>query len=75
MKQIINTTDWIVAYTKPRHEYSVLSDLSKIGFDSYTYNKKRRTWSDRKKVGRVPLFKSYVFINTEPKKFTFYFKN
>ena len=35
MKQIIHTTDWIVVYTKPRHEYSVLNDLSKIGFDSY----------------------------------------
>ena len=37
MKQIIHTTDWIVVYTKPRHEYSVLNDLSKIGFDSYIY--------------------------------------
>ena len=68
MKQIINTTDWIVAYTKPRHEYSVLNDLSKIGFDSYIPTiRKRRRWSDRKKWVEFPLFKSYVFVNTEPK--------
>ena len=41
MKQIIHTTDWIVVYTKPRHEYSVLNDLSKIGFDSYILMKKK----------------------------------
>ena len=68
MKQIIHTTDWIVVYTKPRHEYSVLNDLSKIGFDSYIPTiRKRRTWSDRKRWVEFPLFKSYVFVNTEPK--------
>lgn len=68
MKQFINETDWIVAYTKPRHEYSVLNDLSKIGLDSYIPTiRKRRRWSDRKKWVECPLFKSYVFVKTEPK--------
>ena len=64
----INATEWIVAYTKPRHEYSVSNDLSKIGFDSYVPTiRKRRKWSDRKKWVEFPLFKSYVFVNTKPK--------
>ena len=68
MKQVINTSDWIVAYTKPKHEYAVLDKLSKAGFVSYIPTiRKRRKWSDRKKWIEVPLFKSYVFINTEPK--------
>lgn len=68
MKQVINTSDWIVAYTKPKHEYAVLDKLSKAGFVSYIPTiRERRKWSDRKKWIEVPLFKSYVFINTEPK--------
>ena len=64
----VNATDWIVAYTKPKHEYSVSNNLSKIGFDSYIPTiRKRRKWSDRKKWVEFPLFKSYVFVNTKPK--------
>ncbi len=63
-----NSDNWIVAYTKPRHEYSVKNQLLKKDYEVYVPTlRKRKKWSDRKKWVDFPLFQSYVFIRTEPK--------
>ena len=57
---------WIVIYTKPRHEKHVAEELKLKGYEIYLpLIKKRRKWSDRKKIVAFPLFKSYIFVKTE----------
>ena len=58
--------NWVVVYTKPRHEKSVLRELEKKSFEAYLpLLKKRRIWSDRKAWVKYPLFPSYVFVRTD----------
>ena len=62
------STKWIVAYTKPKHEKVVRDELVKNKFEVYLpLLRKRKKWSDRKKWVEFPLFRSYLFIKTDPK--------
>ena len=68
MKYKVNSTKWIVVYTKPKHEKVVRDELLKNKFEVYLpLLRKRRKWSDRKKWVEFPLFRSYLFIKTDPK--------
>ena len=68
MKSIIKSTKWIVVYTKPKHEKVVRDELVKNKFEVYLpLLRKRKKWSDRKKWVEFPLFRSYLFIKTDPK--------
>lgn len=61
--------EWYVAYTYPKAEKKVQSKLEKIGIQSYLpLHQIIRDWSDRKKKLIVPLFPSYIFINSTPGK-------
>ncbi len=62
----MNTSHWLVLYTKPRNEKKVANRLSESGFTVYCPTKKvEKQWSDRVKVVEEPLFPSYVFIQIE----------
>ncbi len=64
----ISKPNWHVVYTKPRTEKKVYQKLIEVGFESFLpLQKVVRQWSDRKKKVEVPLFTSYVFINTNAK--------
>lgn len=57
---------WYALYTKPRHEFKALDQIS--SFDITTYlptTTVLKQWSDRKKKITEPLFKSYIFINAD----------
>ena len=57
---------WYVLHTKPRNEKKVAQHLSEAGYNVYCpLQKVRRQWSDRTKVLEEPLFKSYIFIQTQ----------
>lgn len=57
---------WFVFYTKSRQEKKVTEILARRGFDVFLpLVKVVRQWSDRKKKVEVPLFNSYLFVNTE----------
>ena len=57
--------DWNVIYTRPNMEKMVLKRLGEISIRSYCpLQKKMRIWSDRKKIVEEPLFKSYIFVET-----------
>ncbi len=54
---------WYAVYTRPRWEKKVNNLLINKGVESYCpLNKIRRRWSDRIKLVKEPLFKSYVFV-------------
>lgn len=56
---------WHAIYTKPRWEKKVHESLLKKGIESYCpLNRVVKQWSDRKKKVELPLFTSYVFVNT-----------
>lgn len=56
-------TNWLVLYTKPKHEKKVFEYLKKLNiscfFPTYTATKQ---WSDRKKKIISPLFPSTIFV-------------
>ncbi|GGD03429.1 UpxY family transcription antiterminator [Hyunsoonleella pacifica] len=55
--------NWYVLYVKPQSEIKVADRLSKNGIQVYCpVIEEIKIWSDRKKVVKVPLFKSYVFV-------------
>jgi transcription antitermination factor NusG len=61
--------NWYVLYTKPRHEKKVAERLSEAGYTTYCpLYKVKRQWSDRTKVVKEPLFRSYIFIQIEDHK-------
>ena len=63
------TINWYVLCTKPRHEKKVAERLTSAGYTVYCpLQKVVRTWSDRTKVVEEPLFKGYLFIQTEDHK-------
>jgi len=63
------TKNWYVLYTKPRHEKKVAERLTGAGYTVYCpLQKVARKWSDRTKLVEEPLFKGYVFIQTEDHK-------
>ena len=55
---------WYVIYVRSRHEKNVHSALLNKGIHaSLPMMTVVRTWSDRKKKLRLPLFRSYIFVN------------
>lgn len=62
-KQIVETMNWYVLYTKPRNEKKVTALLAEKGIEVYCpLREEVRQWSDRKKKVAEPVFKSYVFV-------------
>ena len=62
----VDTKNWYVFYTKSRHEKKVKELLERRGYEVFLpMQKVMRQWSDRKKKVEVPLFNSYIFVNTE----------
>ena len=61
------TQAWIAAYTRPRWEKVVASQLLKVGIQSYVpVRQEIRQWTDRKKTSEVPLLPSYVLVQLDP---------
>jgi transcription elongation factor/antiterminator RfaH len=61
-----NIANWYLLYTNPRAEKKVADELQKQGFDVFLpLQRTLKVWSDRKKWVEEPLFKSYIFLNTE----------
>ena len=57
-----NILNWYVLYTKARHEKFVEAQLLQKGIEAFTPKiTLRRKWSDRTKLIKEPLFKSYCF--------------
>lgn len=55
---------WIAAYTRPRSEKKVASELAKLGIETYVpIQKQLRTWSDRKKHIDVVVIPMVIFAN------------
>lgn len=53
---------WIAAYTRPRSEKKVATELSKSGIETYVpIQKQLRIWSDRKKFIDVPVIPMILF--------------
>ncbi len=60
---------WYIIYTTPRAEKRVAERLDDDGIEVFLpLHKTPRRWSDRIKLVEVPLFPSYVFINTRKDK-------
>ncbi|MFC3809477.1 UpxY family transcription antiterminator [Lacihabitans lacunae] len=59
---------WYVVYTRSRFEKKVEATLLERNFEAYCPKiTRRKKWSDRYKNVVEPLFKSYVFVKTDPK--------
>jgi transcription antitermination factor NusG len=59
---------WYALYTKPRWEKKVADLLTRKKIENYCpVNRVMRQWSDRKKVVKEPLFRSYVFVRIPEK--------
>jgi transcription antitermination factor NusG len=59
---------WYAVYVKSRTEKKVAIEFKYEDIDYYLPIIKRlKQWSDRKKWVEEPLFRSYVFVNIEPK--------
>jgi transcription antitermination factor NusG len=57
---------WFVLTTKSRQEKKVTETLQSAGFTVYCpLQNVKRTWSDRTKIIKEPLFRGYVFIHIE----------
>ncbi len=56
--------NWLVVYTKPRHEKKSASVLVSKGIEIFLPLKTElKQWSDRKKWVERPLFPGYLFVN------------
>lgn len=54
--------NWFALRVRPKHEKTVATNLSRLGFDEYVpLHQVRRSWSDRVKVLDAPLFPGYIF--------------
>lgn len=57
---------WYAIYTKSRMEKKVSLRLEEAGIESYCpVTKRKKQWSDRKKIVEEVLFRSYVFVNID----------
>lgn len=57
---------WYALYTKPRHEFKALEQITALEIDAYLPTTTViKQWSDRKKKITEPLFKSYIFVNAD----------
>ncbi|MGK9475355.1 UpxY family transcription antiterminator [Melioribacter sp. OK-6-Me] len=60
--------NWFALYTKPRHEFKAQQQLHELFIEHYLpVIEVVRKWSDRKKVIKEPLFRSYIFIKADEK--------
>ncbi|MDD5584062.1 MAG: UpxY family transcription antiterminator [Candidatus Omnitrophica bacterium] len=58
----LESFNWYVLYTKPRHEKFVESNLIEKGVEAFTPKVTlRKKWSDRSKLVQEPLFRGYCF--------------
>ena len=63
---------WYAVYVRSRNEKIVYTRLNDQGIESYLpLLKTLRQWHDRKRFVELPLFNSYVFVKTDPPKFSF----
>lgn len=61
--------EWYVLYTTARAEKQVELKLQAEGVETYLpLHKCPRKWSDRVKMVEMPLFSSYIFVNTTDEK-------
>jgi transcriptional antiterminator RfaH len=66
MQQKNNQTQWYLLYTNPRAEKKVAVDLQRKGYEVFLpLQRTLKLWSDRKRWVEEPLFKSYLFIQTQ----------
>jgi transcription antitermination factor NusG len=66
MHQKNNQTHWYLLYTNPRAEKKVALELQHKGYEIFLpLQRTLKVWSDRKKWVEEPLFKSYLFIQTQ----------
>ncbi len=57
---------WYAIYTKSRMEKKVALRLKEAGIEAYCpVTKKKKQWSDRKKIVEDVLFRSYVFVQID----------
>ncbi len=57
---------WYAIYTKSRMEKKVALRLQEAGIVCYCpVTKRKKQWSDRKKIVEEVLFRSYVFVNID----------
>lgn len=57
---------WFVLYTSPRAEKQVEKRLKEMGMHTFLpLHLAPRQWSDRIKMVEVPLYPSYLFVNTD----------
>ena len=58
---------WFALYTQSRHEKLIDTQLQKRRIESFLPVRRiKRRWSDRTVSVEEPLFKSYVFVKTDP---------
>jgi transcription antitermination factor NusG len=63
----ISTSQWYAIQTLSRHEDAVFRQLESRGYESFLPTHfVRRTWSDRVKTIRLPLFPGYLFCRIDP---------
>lgn len=61
---------WYALYVRSRAEKRVYAQLTDRGFDAYLpLIVKMKKWSDRMKQVEEPLFKSYLFVRTDIRKY------
>jgi transcription antitermination factor NusG len=61
----ISKMAWFVLYTAARAEKRVEERLVQMGIETYLpIHRVKRRWSDRMKMVELPLFSSYIFVNT-----------
>ena len=59
---------WYALYTRPRHEKKILDTLIEKDINAFLpMIEETRQWKDRRKKVKVPLFRSYVFVQIELK--------
>jgi transcription antitermination factor NusG len=62
--------NWYAIYTNPRAEKKAHAELVGKGIDSYLpLQRTLRQWSDRKKWVEEPLFRSYLFVYIDQRRY------
>lgn len=68
MQLTTESNNWYILYTFPNLEKNICKELTKKSVESYLpLRKVIRQRSDRRKEMSIPMFPSYVFINTNEK--------
>jgi transcription antitermination factor NusG len=62
--------NWYALYTSPRAEKKACALLIEKGIEAYLpLQRSLRRWSDRKKWVEEPLFRSYLFVNIDQRRY------